>query len=88
MPKFEVVDYEQIMIRFQEAEESGLRLKLGDLDTSEWLQQERINQDDLVEASREFPDPRNFIIASGESKGFYVYSNKNKSCIRIVSSEY
>lgn len=87
MPKFETVDYEQMLVQFQDAETLGIRMKQGDLETSEWLQQEKINQDDVIEASKNFPDSRIFIIASGRFKGFYVYSKNTQSCIKVNSGE-
>jgi glutamate mutase epsilon subunit len=83
MEKFKSVDYESSIALFEKAELTGDRLKLGELATSKWLQAQNINLDDVVEFSKSLPDSKIFIIGAGVSQGFYIYSQKQKTCFKF-----
>ena len=70
---------------FQEAENRGLKLVPGRIETNIWLHKEGINLDLVIETARNFPDSNTFIIADGPNRGFYIYSNKQKVCIKLVN---
>ena len=68
---------------FKDAENKGLKLQSGNIETSIWLHKEKINLDLVIDIARNFPDSKTFIIAQGENKGFYIYSNKKRTCIKL-----
>lgn len=70
---------------FEEAENKGLKLIPGNFETNLWLHHEGINLDHVIEIARRFPDARTFIISQGLNKGFYIYSNQKKVCIKLVN---
>ncbi len=84
MKKHKKIDYHHIINQFALAEKEGNRLRIGDLETSEWLQNESINQCDVMEISQLFDDPRICIIAQGKYKGFYIYSVQEEVCYQLV----
>lgn len=70
---------------FEEAESKGLKMIPGNFETSIWLHKEGINLDLVIETARNFPDSKTFIISDGPNRGFYVYSNQKKVCIKLVN---
>lgn len=70
---------------FQEAENRGLKLQPGHLDTSIWLHKEKINLDFVIETAKQFSDAKTFIIADGLHRGFYIYSTQKNVCIKLVN---
>lgn len=70
---------------FQEAELRGYKLIPGRIETSLWLHREGINLDTVIETARNFPDSNTFIIAEGPNRGFYIYSNQKKVCVKLVN---
>lgn len=83
MFKFKEIEYVHSLQFFEKAERAGLRMKMGDFDTSKWLQSENINFDDIVSFSKQIPDSKIFIIGSGDNQGFYIYSQKQQSCFKF-----
>lgn len=83
MDHFRNIDYTSTLEIFQTAEVAGRRLRLGEVNTSRWLQKENINLDDIKRASTFFPDLRIFIIGEGEFEGFYIYSQKKETCYKF-----
>lgn len=83
MDKFKQIDYYQSLALFQLAEMKGRRFRLGDFVTSQWLQKENINLDDVKKISKKYPDLKIFIIGEGESEGFYIYSQKHETCFKF-----
>lgn len=86
MDHFRHIDYSSTLEIFRTAESAGRRLKLGEINTSRWLQKENINLDDIKRASNFFPDLRIFIIGEGEFEGFYIYSQKKETCYKFEAS--
>ncbi|MFA9390626.1 MAG: hypothetical protein ACERKD_12510 [Prolixibacteraceae bacterium] len=78
------IEYIIACSHFEDAENKGLKLIQGQFETSLWLHKEGINLDLVIETARNFPDSKTFIIAKGPNKGFYVYSNQKKICIKLV----
>lgn len=70
---------------FEDAEQRGLKLQQGHIDTSIWLHKEGINLDTVLETAKNFNDAKTFIIADGINKGFYIYSTSQKACIKLVN---
>ncbi|TKG93905.1 hypothetical protein EYV94_14190 [Puteibacter caeruleilacunae] len=87
MSKIASISYHEMLEQFKRAEAHGSRLRMGELDTSEWLQKEKIQQSDVIEFSKKFPDPRFFIIKEGAYKGFYIYSKQEEQGIRIYTEQ-
>jgi hypothetical protein len=83
MDHFRHIDYRSSLEIFRNAERSGQRLKLGDINTSRWLQKENIKLDDIKSISQNLPDLRIFIIGGGEAEGFYIYSQKKETCLKF-----
>ncbi|MBN2807033.1 MAG: hypothetical protein JXR22_10280 [Prolixibacteraceae bacterium] len=73
---------------FEEAENKGLKLMPGAFETKLWLHHEGINLDHVIEIARRFPDARTFIISNGLNKGFYIYSNLKKVCIKLINKSH
>lgn len=71
------------MLLFDKAERFGQRLKIGEFDTSKWLQRENIKLDEVVDFSKQMPDSRIFIIGDGSDEGFYIYSKQQQSCFKF-----
>ena len=83
MFQFKQIEYLRSLQLFEKAESTGLRMRIGDFDTSKWLQRENIKFDDIVAFSKQMPDAKIFIIGSGNDQGFYIYSQKQKSCYKF-----
>ena len=79
------IEYIIARSHFQDAESRGLKLVPGRFETSLWLHKEGINLDLVIETARNFPDSNTFIIADGPNKGFYIYSDKKKVCVKLVN---
>ena len=82
MALFSKIDYNNSLINFEQEEKAGRRIRMGDLETSIWLQNNHIQLDMVKEVSCDMPDPRIVIIKEGEHMGFYVYSHKIKTCFK------
>ena len=83
MVNFKQISYHKSQDIFRTAELSGTRLRVGDFTTSQWLQKENINLDEVKDISRNYPDLRIFIIGEGEFEGFYIYSQKHETCFKF-----
>jgi hypothetical protein len=83
MSQFIEIAFDEAMQSFIDADVKGSRLRLGDFPTSKWLQENSINLDLVVEFSKNFPDSKIVVIGEGPSEGFYIYSQKKKSCYRF-----
>jgi hypothetical protein len=83
MSQFIKIDFEEAIKTFEEAEENGSRWRLGDFPTSKWLQKNNINLDDIVAFSKNMPDSKIVVIGEGQSEGFYIYSQKQKTCFKF-----
>ncbi|WP_163707061.1 hypothetical protein [Mangrovibacterium lignilyticum] len=86
MDQFKYIDYISSLEIFKKAEVLGRRLRLGEFNTSCWLQKENIKLDDIKSISRNFPDLRIVIIGEGEFEGFYIYSQKKETCFKFEAS--
>lgn len=78
------IEYIIARSHFRDAEIRGLKLVPGNFETSIWLHKEGINLDLVIETARNFPDSNTFIIAEGPNKGFYIFSDQKKVCIKLV----
>jgi len=83
MVNFKQINYRKSQDIFRQAELSGARLRFGDFTTSQWLQKENINLDEVKDISFTYPDLRIFIVGGGESEGFYIYSQKHETCFKF-----
>ncbi len=83
MSQFIQVGFESALKFFEEAEANGSRWRLGDFLTSKWLQKNNINLDDIVSFSKNMPDSKIVVIGEGPSEGFYIYSQKQKTCFKF-----
>ncbi len=83
MSQFNEIAFEQAMLLFEEAESNGSRWRLGDFLTSKWIQKNNINFDSLVDFSKNMPDSKIVVIGEGSSEGFYIYSQKQKTCYKF-----
>jgi hypothetical protein len=70
---------------FSEAENRGQKLTPGNMATNIWLHKEKINFDFVVEVAKRYNDSCIFIISEGTNKGFYIYSNAQKVCFKLVN---
>ncbi|HEY3370291.1 MAG TPA: hypothetical protein VGK10_05545 [Prolixibacteraceae bacterium] len=86
MRQFVEINFEQALDIFQDAEMKGLRWRLGDFITAQWLQRNTIHLDDIVSSSKKMPDVKVVIIGEGPSEGFYIYSPKLKTCYKFEHS--
>ncbi|WP_423128146.1 hypothetical protein [Gaoshiqia sp. Z1-71] len=86
MDNFRNIDYHTSLEIFRKAEYAGRRLKIGDLRTSMWLQKENINLDLIKTISLNYPDLKIFIIGEGETEGFYIYSQKQETCLKFEAA--
>ena len=82
MFQFKPIEYLRALQFFDQAEELGIRLRMGEFETSKWLQRENIKLDEIVAFSKQMPDAKNFIIGSGVNQGFYIYSQKLQLCFK------
>lgn len=83
MPQFTEITFEVAIKSFEEAEKSGNRWRMGDFSTSEWLQKNKVHLDDIVTFSKKMPDSKIVLIGEGPSEGFYIYSQKQKTCYKF-----
>jgi hypothetical protein len=83
MSKFIEISFEAALHFFEEAEENGCRWRLGDFTTSKWLQKNNINFDEIVSFSKNLPDSKIVVIGEGSTEGFYIYSQKQKTCYKF-----
>ncbi len=83
MSQFIEIAFDSAMSFFSKAEEDGCRLRLGDFSASQWLQKNNINLDDIVSFSKNMPDSKIVVIGEGPEEGFYIYSQKQKSCFKL-----
>ncbi|MBA4408874.1 MAG: hypothetical protein Q8S54_17470 [Bacteroidota bacterium] len=83
MAHFIEIAFNVAMKSFEEAEVNGNRWRMGDFLTSKWLQKKNINFDEIVEFSKNMPDSKIVVIGEGPSEGFYIYSQKQKTCYKF-----
>jgi hypothetical protein len=83
MSKFTEISYDKALSFFEEAEENGYRWRMGDFSTAKWLQQNNINFDEIVSFSKNMPDSKIVVIGEGVYEGFYIYSQKQKTCFKF-----
>lgn len=83
MRQFIEIDYEKALKIFDFAESNGSRWRVGDFTTAQWLQKNGIHLDDIVALSKNMPDVKIVIIGEGPSEGFYIYSQKLKTCYKF-----
>ena len=83
MAHFTEIDFKEAMEIFEEAEVNGSRWRMGDFLTSKWLQKKNINLDEIVAFSKNMPDSKIVVIGEGLSEGFYIYSQKQKTCYKF-----
>ncbi|MGQ7868615.1 hypothetical protein [Sunxiuqinia sp. sy24] len=83
MANFKEINYHQSLECLKQADISGIRLRLGEVSTSQWLQKENINLDEVKQISKDYPDLKIFIIGEGEFEGFYIYSQKHETCFKF-----
>ena len=83
MSKFIEISFDDALKFFEEAEKSGYRWRLGDFATSKWLQKRNVNLDEIVSFSKNMPDSKIVVIGEGASEGFYIYSQKQKTCYKF-----
>lgn len=83
MSQFIEIDFGSALSNFEEAEANGSRWRLGDLDTSQWLQKNNVNLDNIIAFSKSMPDSKIVVIGEGTSEGFYIYSQKQKTCFKF-----
>jgi hypothetical protein len=83
MSQFIEITFESALSSFEEAETNGCRWRLGDFTTSKWLQKNKVNLDKIVAFSKNMPDSKIVVIGEGPSEGFYIYSQKQKTCFKF-----
>ncbi|HZL10793.1 MAG TPA: hypothetical protein VFC65_12415 [Prolixibacteraceae bacterium] len=83
MSQFIEISFEKALVNFEKAEANGSRWRIGDFLTSKWLQKNNINFEDIVAFSKNMPDSKIVIIGEGSSEGFYIYSQKQKTCFKF-----
>lgn len=86
MRQFVEINFDEALRKFQDAEINGLRWRVGDFSTAQWLQKNTIHLDDIVNYSKNMPDVKVVIIGEGPSEGFYIYSPKLKTCYKFEHS--
>jgi len=86
MRQFVEINFYEALQIFQDAEMNGLRWRVGEFTTAQWLQKNSIHLDDIVNYSKNMPDVRVVIIGEGSSEGFYLYSPKLKTCYKFEHS--
>lgn len=79
------IEYFKAKHFFSDAEIRGQKLILGNIDTNIWLHKEKINFDYVVEIAKRYNDSCIFIISNGPNRGFYIYSNSQKVCFKLVN---
>ncbi len=83
MSGFIEITFELALKSFEAAEKEGNRWRMGDFLTSKWLQKNNINLDDIVSFSKNMPDSKIVLIGEGPNEGFYIYSQKQKTCFKF-----
>jgi len=83
MSQFIEINFDAAQKFFEEAEENGSRWRLGDFLTSKWLQRNNVNLDNIVAFSNNMPDSTIVVIGEGSTEGFYIYSQKQKTCFKF-----
>ena len=83
MSNFTEVAFDTAMKSFEEAERNGSRWRMGDFSTSKWLQEKNINFNEIVAFSKNMPDSKIVVIGEGSAEGFYIYSQKQKTCYKF-----
>ena len=83
MSEFIEISFEKALTFFEEAEGNGYRWRMGDFSTAQWLQKNNINFDEIVSFSKNMPDSKIVVIGEGSSEGFYIYSQKQKTCYKF-----
>ena len=83
MGQFTEINFDIAIQAFELAEQDGNRWRVGDFTTAQWLQKNSINLDDIVSYSKHMPDVKIVIIGKGPSEGFYIYSQKLKTCYKF-----
>jgi hypothetical protein len=82
----ENIEYCMAQNLFEQADKSGNKLVFGSLNTNFWLHKEKINLDVVIENAKRYTDSRIFIISEGKHKGFYIYSQIKKDCIKLITT--
>jgi hypothetical protein len=83
MSHFKEIPFDSALKFFEEAEANGNRWRLGDFSTSKWLQKNNVNLDYIVDFSKNLPDSKIVVIGEGQTEGFYIYSQKQKTCYKF-----
>ena len=83
MRQFIEFNFDTALQIFDQAESNGSRWRVGDFSTAQWLQKNNIHLDDIVALSKNMPDVKIVIIGEGPSEGFYIYSQKLKTCYKF-----
>lgn len=83
MSHFIEINFETALMFFADAETNGYRWRLGEFLTSKWLQKNNLNLDEIVTFSKNMPDSKIVVIGEGPAEGFYIYSQKQKTCFKF-----
>lgn len=83
MRRFIEINFDSALQAFELAENNGSRWRIGDFSTAQWLQKNSIHLDDIMAISKNMPDVKTVIIGEGPSEGFYIYSQKLKTCYKF-----
>ncbi len=83
MSQFIKIAFDQAIKFFEEADENGSRWRMGDFQTSQWLQNKNLKLEDVISFSKSMPDSKIVIIGEGPFEGFYIYSQKQKTCFKF-----
>lgn len=83
MAHFVEISFDLAIHSFEEADKNGFRWRMGDFATSKWLQRKNINFDEVVTFSKNLPDSKIVVIGEGPNEGFYIYSQKQKTCFKF-----
>jgi hypothetical protein len=83
MRQFTEINFDTALQAFELAEQVGTRWRVGDFSTAQWLQKNTIHLDDIVSSAKNMPDVKIVIIGEGPSEGFYIYSQKLKTCYKF-----
>ena len=83
MSHFIEINFETALKFFTDAETNGYRWRLGEFSTSKWLQRNNLNLDEIVTFSKNMPDSKIVVIGEGPAEGFYIYSQKQKTCFKF-----
>lgn len=84
MSHFVKIDFEAAIKAFDYAETNGHRWRLGEFPTSKWLQKNNLNLDEIITFSKNMPDSKIVVIGEGDDEGFYIYSQKQKTCFKFA----